>query len=61
MSNYGAILTNAGAAKLANAIALGVPLKLTQMAVGDGNGQPVAPDPAMTADRKSTRLNSSHR
>ena len=49
MSNFGAILTNAGAAKLANAIALGVPLKLTKMAVGDGNGQPVAPDPAMTA------------
>lgn len=49
MSNFGAILTNAGAAKLANAIALGVPLKLTQMGVGDGNGQPVAPDPAMTA------------
>ncbi|WP_139461247.1 phage tail protein [Aeromonas veronii] len=49
MSNFGAILTNAGAAKLANAIALGVPLKLTQMAVGDGNGQPVTPDPAMAA------------
>lgn len=49
MSNFGAILTTAGAAKLANAIALGVPLKLTQMGVGDGNGQPVAPDPAMTA------------
>lgn len=49
MSNFGAILTNAGTAKLANAIALGVPLKLTQMAVGDGNGQPVTPDPAMTA------------
>ncbi|CAJ1764599.1 phage tail protein [Aeromonas veronii] len=49
MSNFGAILTNAGAAKLANAIALGVPLKLTQMAVSDGNGQPVTPDPAMTA------------
>ncbi|WP_429122001.1 phage tail protein [Aeromonas veronii] len=49
MSNFGAILTTAGAAKLSNAIALGVPLKLTQMAVGDGNGQPVAPDPAMTA------------
>ncbi|MEI4974129.1 phage tail protein [Aeromonas caviae] len=49
MSNFGAILTNAGAAKLANAIALGVPLKLTQMGVGDGNGQPVTPDPAMTA------------
>ncbi|QWZ63568.1 phage tail protein [Aeromonas sp. FDAARGOS 1417] len=49
MSNFGAILTNAGAAKLSNAIALGVPLKLTQMAVGDGNGQPVTPDPAMAA------------
>ncbi|WP_446891877.1 phage tail protein [Aeromonas veronii] len=49
MSNFGAILTNAGAAKLANAIALGVPLKLTKMAVGDGNGQSVTPDPAMTA------------
>lgn len=49
MSNFGAILTNAGAAKLANAIALGVPLKLTKMAVGDGNGQQVTPDPAMTA------------
>ncbi|MGL6399282.1 phage tail protein [Aeromonas veronii] len=49
MSNFGAILTNAGAAKLANAIALGVPLKLTHMAVGDGNGQPVTPDPAMSA------------
>ncbi|MGU5679931.1 phage tail protein [Aeromonas allosaccharophila] len=49
MSNFGAILTTAGAAKLANAIALGVPLKLTKMAVGDGNGQPVAPDPAMSA------------
>ncbi|MFQ1903087.1 phage tail protein [Aeromonas veronii] len=49
MANFFAILTNAGAAKLANAIALGVPLKLTQMAVGDGNGQPVTPDPAMTA------------
>ncbi|MGR1184969.1 phage tail protein [Aeromonas veronii] len=55
MSNFGAILTNAGAAKLSNAIALGVPLKLTQMAVGDGNGQPVAPDPAMTAIPGETR------
>ncbi|WP_421284857.1 phage tail protein [Aeromonas veronii] len=60
MSNFGAILTNAGAAKLANAIALGVPLKLTQMAVGDGNGQPVAPDPAMTAipgERRRAAIN----
>ena len=38
-----------GQAKIANAIALGVPLKITHMAVGDGNGQPVTPNPARTA------------
>ncbi|HIC8859921.1 TPA: phage tail protein [Aeromonas hydrophila] len=43
---YFAILTAAGQAKLTNAIALGVPLKFTHMAVGDGNGQPVTPNPA---------------
>lgn len=48
MANFSAILTNAGAAKLANATALGIPLKLTSMAVGDGNGQPVTPNPAAT-------------
>ncbi|NME01782.1 phage tail protein [Aeromonas sp. DNRA1] len=48
MANFFAILTNAGAAKLANATALGIPLKLTSMAVGDGNGQPVTPNPAAT-------------
>lgn len=46
---YFAILTAAGQAKLANAIALGVPLKITHMAVGDGNGQPVTPNAAQTA------------
>ncbi|WP_439837234.1 phage tail protein [Aeromonas enteropelogenes] len=46
---YSAILTNAGEAKMANALALGIPMKITQMAVGDGNGLPVTPDPAMTA------------
>lgn len=46
---YFAILTDAGQAKMANAIALGVPLKITAMGVGDGGGQPVTPDPAMTA------------
>ncbi|MCX8727201.1 phage tail protein [Gilliamella sp. B2838] len=35
---YYTILTKQGAALLANATALGVPLKLTQMGVGDGNG-----------------------
>ncbi|MFQ2825607.1 phage tail protein [Aeromonas caviae] len=46
---YSAILTNAGQAKLANALALGVPLKITHMAVGDGNGKPVTPNAAQTA------------
>ncbi|WP_182310666.1 phage tail protein [Aeromonas media] len=46
---YFAIPTNAGQAKIANAIALGVPLKITHMAVGDGNGQPVTPNPAQNA------------
>ncbi|MGL5844257.1 MAG: phage tail protein [Aeromonas hydrophila] len=46
---YFAIPTNAGQAKLANAIALGVPLKITHMGVGDGGGQPVTPNPAMTS------------
>ncbi|MFU7708759.1 phage tail protein [Aeromonas veronii] len=45
---YFAIPTNAGQAKISNALALGVPLKITHMAVGDGNGQPVTPDPAQT-------------
>lgn len=48
-ANYFAIPTNVGQAKIANAIALGVPLKITAMGVGDGGGQPVTPDPAMTA------------
>ncbi|KES19041.1 Phage-related tail fiber protein [Gilliamella apicola SCGC AB-598-I20] len=34
---YYTVLTKQGAALLANATALGVPLKITQMAVGDGN------------------------
>lgn len=45
---YSALPTNAGQAKIANALALGVPLKITHMAVGDGNGQPVILDPAKT-------------
>jgi len=46
---YFAIPTEAGQAKIANAIALGVPLKITHMAVGDGNGQPVTPNATQTA------------
>lgn len=46
---YFAIPTNAGQARIANAIALGIPLKITHMAIGDGNGQPVTPNPAQTS------------
>ncbi|MFM5527732.1 phage tail protein [Aeromonas veronii] len=45
---YFAIPTHVGQAKISNALALGIPLKITHMAVGDGNGQPVTPDPAQT-------------
>ncbi|HAY0381813.1 TPA: phage tail protein [Escherichia coli] len=45
---YYAILTNQGAARLANATMLGSKLNLTQMAVGDANGVLPIPDPAQT-------------
>lgn len=41
---YYAILTAVGAAKLANAAALGTTLQITQMAVGDGGGNVPVPD-----------------
>lgn len=47
-AKYFAILTNQGAAKLANATALGTKLNLTQLAVGDGNGVLPTPDAAQT-------------
>lgn len=47
-ATYYAIPTNAGQAKITNAIALGIPLKITHMAVGDGNGKPVTPNPTQT-------------
>ncbi len=48
-AKYYAILTNQGAARLANATALGTKLNLTQMAVGDAKGTLPAPDPSQTA------------
>lgn len=47
-AKFFAILTNQGAALLANAAALGTKLNLTQMAVGDGNGTLPTPDAAQT-------------
>lgn len=46
---YFAILTAVGEAKLANATALGVPLQISRMAVGDGNGNLPVPNRLQTA------------
>ncbi|HBE2837618.1 TPA: phage tail protein [Escherichia coli] len=48
-TKYYTVLTNVGAAKLANATALGARVEITQMAVGDGNGALPTPNPAQTA------------
>ncbi|WP_439041029.1 phage tail-collar fiber domain-containing protein [Serratia bockelmannii] len=46
MSKYKAIITTAGAAKIAAASAGGTQLKIVRMAVGDGNGTLPTPNPA---------------
>ncbi|HBY1338378.1 TPA: phage tail protein [Klebsiella pneumoniae] len=54
------LLTDIGAAKLASAAALGVPLKITQMAVGDGGGvlpTPNAQQTALVAEKRRAALN----
>lgn len=64
MADYYAIPTHIGEAKLANALALGAPLQITHLAVGDGvgsgaQGTPL-PDPAQTAlvsERRRAPLN----
>lgn len=48
-AKYYAILTTLGAAKLANATALGTKLDITTMAVGDGGGTLPTPDASQTA------------
>ena len=60
-TKYFAILTNQGAARLANATALGTKLNISQMAVGDGGGTLPTPDPAQTKlinERRRKPLNS---
>ncbi len=54
------LLTEIGAAKLASAAALGVPLKITHMAVGDGGGvlpTPSAQQTALVAENRRAALN----
>lgn len=60
-TKYFALLTNQGAAKLANAAALGTQLQITQMAVGDGGGVLPTPDPAqikLVGEKRRAALNS---
>ncbi|MDL4385836.1 phage tail protein [Citrobacter braakii] len=54
-AKYFAILTNYGAAQLANAVALGTKLNISVMAVGDGGGALPIPDPAQTKLIRETR------
>ncbi|MEJ5072406.1 phage tail protein [Enterobacter ludwigii] len=54
------LLTDIGAAKLASAAALGVPLKITKMAVGDGGGvlpTPSAQQTGLIAEKRRADLN----
>ncbi|WP_425514904.1 phage tail protein [Citrobacter pasteurii] len=54
------LLTDIGAAKLASAAALGIPLKITHMAVGDGGGAlptPCAQQTALVAEKRRAALN----
>lgn len=60
-TKYLALLTNVGAAKLANATALGSRIEITQIAVGDGNGILPTPNPTQTAlvnERRRAPINS---
>ena len=65
MADYYVIPTNIGEAKMANALALGIPLAITELALGDGEGEgargtPI-PNPEATAlvsERRRAPLNS---
>lgn len=48
-TTYYTLLTLAGQAKVANAVALGQVVDLTHMAIGDGNGNPTTPSEGQTA------------
>lgn len=60
-TKFYALLTNLGAAKLANAAALGTKLQITQMAVGDGGGSLPTPNASQTklvGEQRRAALNS---
>lgn len=59
-SQFMAILTAVGEARLANATALGVPWNITQLGVGDGNGaepMPIRTQTALINERRRAPLN----
>lgn len=59
-TKYFALLTSQGAAKLANAAALGTKLQITQMAVGDGGGTlptPTGTQTALAGEKRRALLN----
>lgn len=61
MSQYFTLLTDVGAAKLANATALGQSVQLEKLAVGDGNGvlpTPKASQTSLINERRKEALNS---
>ncbi|WP_246859683.1 phage tail protein [Dickeya oryzae] len=60
-TKYTALLTQLGAARLANAIAQGKQLAITRMGVGDGGGILPTPDPSQTAllnEKRRAAINS---
>ncbi|MGC1100236.1 phage tail protein, partial [Pantoea agglomerans] len=60
-TKYFALLTNQGAAKLANAAALGSKVNIVSMGVGDGGGSLPTPDAAQTkliGEKRRAQLNS---
>lgn len=60
-TKYFALLTNQGAAKLANAAALGTKVNIASMGVGDGSGTLPTPDAAQTkliGEKRRAQLNS---
>ncbi|HDG1666727.1 TPA: phage tail protein [Kluyvera ascorbata] len=60
-TKYFATLTNQGAARLANATALGLKLNITQMGIGDANGTLPTPSPTQTTlinQRRIAAINS---
>ncbi|QTP60931.1 phage tail protein [Billgrantia antri] len=63
MPQFYTLLTDVGQAKLANAVALGQTIQITELAVGDGGGSLPTPDSSATAlvnEVRRAAINTSH-